>query len=1020
MRALVVRTFFVLLVATSAFAQTTSSLSGTVTSDGSPLPGVTVTISSPALQGTRTTVSGATGDYNFPALPPGDYKITFALEGLQEITKTTVLKLTQPSSVDADLKATIAEAITVTATTPLTLETSEVSTNISAATLDTLPTRRTVLAALALAPAVAPGLAGRADDPALGFSVSGAASSDSLYVINGVVVNEGLRGQPHSLFVEDAIQETTILTAGISAEYGRFTGGVINTITKSGGNEFHGSLRDTITNPAWTLQTPIQTADNRDSLGHTYEGTLGGYVLKDRLWFFTAGRMQKIDEPFSTFNTAIPYTRTTDQKRLEGKLTARLGESHSLVGTYLDVKHKISNDRQFEVMDLDSLINRELPNSLLSFNYNGILTNNLLIEAVASNKKFQFVGSGSQFTDLVHGTLLVDATNTNRRWWTSTFCGVCTDEERNNKLYTLKTNYFLAGKGPGSHNIAVGVEDFAEERIANNNQSGSDYRLIHTVIRNGTDLRARFDANTIIQWNPIFSSSSGNDLQTRSAFVNDRWDFNDHFTFNLGVRYDKNNVEDADGNVVSDDSAFSPRLGVQYDLRGDGRHRLNASYSKYVNHITDGNVAGAQQAAGNPSVVQWSYGGPTINPAGTPFSELTPTDQAIAQVFAWFQSVGGTDNKSFLLGSAVSGVATRLAGSLVSPSVDEITAGYGLQLGPRAILRADLVKRDWKNFYATVVDTTTGTVTDPLDNEGDLALVTNTNDIERHYRAAILSGQWSPARWNIGGNYTYATLKGNDETEGVTTGSSPTTPLGLFYAEFLGYENRLPIGYLAEDVRHRARAWVGYDFAFGRFGEANVSLLQQYSSGQAYSAIGQIDATGRTAGTAYAGLPSVPEYTLSQAGTRHNYYFTDRGALRTDAFSSTDIGATYRLPIGIASLFVQGNIENVLNRNAVIVPNTTVITRRTGGAASGLRAFNPFTDTPVECPQGAAAAQCTALGANWQKGPNFGNAIDINSYQRPRTYRLSAGLRFSRFPPSAAGFTPAAFRGRKSETRRAA
>jgi len=151
---------------------------------------------------------------------------------------------------------------------------------------------------------------------------------------------------------------------------------------------------------------------------------------------------------------------------------------------------------------------------------------------------------------------------------------------------------------------------------------------------------------------------------------------------------------------------------------------------------------------------------------------------------------------------------------------------------------------------------------------------------------------------------------------------------------------------------------VGYDFAFGRFGAANLSVLQQYSSGSAYSAVGQIDATGRTGGTAYAGLPVVPAYTLSQAGTRHNYYFTERGALRTDAFNSTDVGATYRIPVKQASLFVQANIENIFNLDGVILPNTTVITRRTS-AAAGLKAFNPFTDTPVECPQGAAAAECT-------------------------------------------------------------
>src|SRR6185436_18480444 len=166
----------------------------------------------------------------------GQYSVTFALEGLKDVTRNASLKLTTPLTIDADLKvAAVEESITVTASTPLTAETTEISTSISSETLEELPTRRTVLAAVALAPGVAPGLAGRADDPALGFSVSGAASSDSLFVINGVVVNENVRGQPHNLFVEDAIQETTIITSGISAEYGRFTGGVINTLTKSGG-----------------------------------------------------------------------------------------------------------------------------------------------------------------------------------------------------------------------------------------------------------------------------------------------------------------------------------------------------------------------------------------------------------------------------------------------------------------------------------------------------------------------------------------------------------------------------------------------------------------------------------------------------------------------------------------------------------------------------------------------------------------------------------------------------------------
>src|SRR5437588_5227611 len=106
----------VLLITFSAFSQTTSQLVGTVTSDNAPLPGATVTISSPALQGVRTTVTGASGDYNFGALPPGQYSITINLQGMQTVRQNVTLRLAQTSRADADLKvSSVSKAITVTA-----------------------------------------------------------------------------------------------------------------------------------------------------------------------------------------------------------------------------------------------------------------------------------------------------------------------------------------------------------------------------------------------------------------------------------------------------------------------------------------------------------------------------------------------------------------------------------------------------------------------------------------------------------------------------------------------------------------------------------------------------------------------------------------------------------------------------------------------------------------------------------------------------------------------------------------
>src|ERR1043165_5905573 len=117
-----------LIAAVPAFAQITVSLNGNVTSDGKPLPGVTVTISSPQMQGTRTTVTTETGEYNFANIPPGTYSVEFALEGMKPIRRSVTIGLSQPGRADADMKvANVSEATTVPASAPAVLETTQVA-----------------------------------------------------------------------------------------------------------------------------------------------------------------------------------------------------------------------------------------------------------------------------------------------------------------------------------------------------------------------------------------------------------------------------------------------------------------------------------------------------------------------------------------------------------------------------------------------------------------------------------------------------------------------------------------------------------------------------------------------------------------------------------------------------------------------------------------------------------------------------------------------------------------------------
>ncbi|HEY0788270.1 MAG TPA: carboxypeptidase regulatory-like domain-containing protein, partial [Thermoanaerobaculia bacterium] len=376
------------LVAGSLLGQgTTSALTGRVVHEGEGLPGVTVTITSPSMQGERVEITDVNGNYNFPAIPPGDYTVVFSMDGMASVQKTTRVALASTQRVNAEMTlSAVAESITVTAAAPAVIETTEIQSNFTKETVESLPLNRTVQSIVALSPGVntnGPLANPRAAAPP-SIVISGAYAYDSLFLVNGAVTNENLRGQTDNLFIEDAIEETTVLTGSISAEYGRFTGGVVSAITKSGGNDFSGSFRDSLTNPAWTEVTPRGEPKADSVLNHTYEATLGGRIIRDRLWFFGAGRQfeQDLLNYFTDSDIEAPTTIQTDE-RMEGKLTAQIAQGHNLVGSYLSydidqTPHCAFGCWDISTMDLDG---RQLPREMMTATYNGVITSTFLVEA---------------------------------------------------------------------------------------------------------------------------------------------------------------------------------------------------------------------------------------------------------------------------------------------------------------------------------------------------------------------------------------------------------------------------------------------------------------------------------------------------------------------------------------------------------------------------------------------------------------------------------------------------------------
>ena len=965
---------------------TTGSIAGRVhSSDGLVLPGVTATLTSPMLQGSRTTMTSDSGDYLIPLLPPGVYSLVFELDGFQTIKRTQQAAGGYNATVDVTMSpAVMREEVTVVADAQPLVETAQVATNIKQSLMAALPSNRTIDAVLLMTPGL------HATGPRGAYTINGSQSYENVYTIDGAIINENLRGAPMNPYIEDALQEVTVATAGVSAEYGRFSGGIANAVTKSGGDTFSGTFRTSFANERWRTYTPFETTQRisnptlklkADRVVPTYEATFGGPIAKERLWFFSAVRNQQQESTRTTFTTNIPYTRTNDEKRYEGKLTYTPASGHSLRGSYLYMDQVLRNNTGSTVMDLQSLTNQGQPQNLYSVHYSGVLRPNLFLETQYSARHLTFTDVGATTRDQIKGTMILDMSRSSARFWSPTFCSGSTcdgDEQRNNSNFFVKASSFLPTRSLGTHHVVFGYDYFNDNIWANTHATGSDYRIRATTsLINGDKVYPVFvpgnaSTSTIIEWTPITQLSEGSNLRTHAAFVNDTWRFTDRFTFGLGMRFDRNQATDGSGTNVGDTMNFSPRLSAVWDLTGDSRWSVSGSAARYVMALTS-NLAGSTTAAGNAANYRWFYEGPAVNTSGP----VVETAAALQQVFDWFFANGGTGRKPYV-SATVPGFNMTMPEPLKSPYAVEYAGGLSRTLGRRGSLRVDGVFRDYRNLYSQRTDLTTGKVVDAAGNRFDGMVVENTNQMRRRYAGLITQATYSSDRVSLGGNYTLSRAYGNVEAETVNGGPSGASI--NHYPEYRRAEWNYPDGDLSIDQRHRARGWATYSMPVSRSaGTIDVGLVQQIGSGVPYGALGVINPVQFMANPGYAIPPGQIEY-----------FFTARDAFRTEATFRTDLSLNYSHRLyGTAHAFFHGEILNIFNQfqlcgcGDTVFNNGGITNMTTIGQSVIVRPvpFNPYTTQPVQ-------------GVNWDKHANFGQPTSTFAFTTPRLYRFSVGVRF--------------------------
>jgi carboxypeptidase family protein len=958
----------------STFAHAQGVQTGTVTglvnsADGLPLPGVTVTAASTALQGERSTVTDTNGVYYVRALPAGTYIISYDIPSFQPSTRTgVVVNVGGVTELDATLSvAAVTETVTVAGQAPSLAGSVATGQTYSKREVDAFPIGRRPVDIAELAPGVTSNTFAAGQ-----LIIGGAFGFDNIFMMNGVDVNENLFGSANDLFIEDAILETSVLEHGISAAYGRFSGGVVNVVTKSGGNSFSGSFRENLSNPAWITETPRQKQNaivNPSRVNKNYEGTFGGPIVRDRVWFFSAARYEHSDTANTFTQTGGSWLRTVTNKRAELKLTGTVAPSHTLQGTYINNSTEQANTSGLPLttlVDASTLYTRQLPNHLFALNYNGVMASNALASFQYSHKKDGRRNNGGRSTDIRNSPFVTAGATPGVPgflFYHAPFFDATDPEDRNNQQLTGSLSYLLSSDRLGSHDLKGGAEYFVNTGIGGNSQSptgyvfNTDYVVLNgspVVDANGRPI-PRFTPGVSLVWNTLATRGAQIDIKTTSLYFEDRWTATRRLTVTLGSRFEAVR-SDATGDITTvDTTSFVPRLGAAYDIQGDGSTTLQATYGHYSGRYNQVQFS-ANTSVSNPSEVDYVYSGPAGEGSDfAPGFDIANYRQAVSANFP------------------TANVAMR--DGIQSPIVREFTLGVARRLGQNGHARSTYVWRTTSHFIDDFIDRSTG-VTD-ISVVGTVAnrVYDNTDVPSRDYQALIFQSDYRP--WSalmVGGHYTLQL-----RNHGNFVGESAARPIpdSVFgnYPEIFepALDRLLPEGRLDNYQQHKLRVYGIYTSPFGRFGSLDVAPVWRVNSGTVYSHTATLPLTA----VQLARNPGYPAININPA-VRQTIFFGERGENSFKGYGVVDLAATYTVPVWRAlAPWLKLEIYNALNNQKQIAWDRTVSVDQN------------------------SARDANGIPTGFIRGPRYGTATSDTQFPQPylgqigsRAVRLAFGIRF--------------------------
>ncbi|HEY5649798.1 MAG TPA: TonB-dependent receptor, partial [Acidimicrobiia bacterium] len=781
--------------------EVTGEIAGTIVDgSGEALPGVTVEAKGPL--GTQIAVTDADGRYRFPRLRSGVYTLTSTLEGFAISEGRVDVNVGEIRTVNFEMtSASVTEEIVVVGeNVGIDLGSSSTTTSISRERIEVIPRGRDFSDVAAQA-------AGASDESqAGGISIDGSSGAENRFVIDGIDTTSPQEGVNSVPMRAEFIEEVQVKSAGYAAEYGGSTGGVINAVTKSGGNDWTFGLLAQYEDRSWggdqrrelndSLTTDgafVYSNNRKDDETRIDPGFfIGGPIVKDKLWFFGSYqpgiRDTKRTTNFAFSDTVRTFTQDFRVDYGTFNLTGNFGSKvlFKAGGSSSDFSTERALpplDGRSTLEDPDDWLNgTDGERRIWSASIDYIPTSNFVVSGRFGHYETNTMDTGVSFPDVIHNfstfstpsgiAALPAAFRQDPGYFSETLVNAIDHDLYERDYQGVDGTFYFEGGGDHALKFGYQTEEIANDVLDGYNgnrilyYAGRPYTTQDGVSRSGT-----YGYFRLLRIGTQGAVTSDNE----ALFLQDSWQINPQWTLNVGVRAEHEKIPNYGSTGVTNpiefdwDEKIAPRVGVAWDVLGDQKWKAYASYGKYFDvmkyEMPRGSFGGDKWV---DYFYTWDNPDWTINrSAGCHTNSNTVAERPSCPGGTFIEALDRRFNSATVVGTPDSDVDPNLK----PMEQDEYQIGVDHQLTNTIVVGARYIHKELVQVIEDVGFTAPGTELFVIANPGspwltDIAV----EDFEtvpypeavREYDGLELSfNKRFENNWALFASYTYSKLYGN-------------------------------------------------------------------------------------------------------------------------------------------------------------------------------------------------------------------------------------------------------------------